>query len=547
MLIQKKSKLLLAVVAIACVGSVTSFIYLTTQRYKAYSPLESGKLVPGEAMMATFVSPTPGALSELQNFGTPETQALIVQGIQAFQQQSLAGTTINFNRDIQPWIGGVMVALLPPEPLKPASESQLLMVVGIKNQWKAWHFAQKIKASRDIQSQQTSYRGITLSHYTENSGKQYHVAVVNDQLVMAARPEPVKRAIDTLRGAPSLASLSGNADLFFKSLNFSHPLVTVLIADSDRFTKEMMATWPDASRLSLSSSSSLKSIQSVVLGVGVEPEGLRLKAKAQLLPDAQISQNQPEFGEMLNRFPADTLALVNSHDLHQLWLQLLALGDNNPNVQNLIRQIRLGLQAIDLDADTDVFGWMDGEFALGAIASEKGVLASLGLGGVLLIETSDRPAAEQLLNQLDTIIANSNPPINIEQNLRAGIAVTEWNDPKQGTLFGHGWLSPNLMFVAFGGPVVESMTQKPQHPLNQSQQFQSISKFLPPPHHSYIYLDMEKFTAWAMGYLLASPAIALQPNRITLLNSIRGVGLSAAFPDVSEVEVEMVLILKPKT
>ena len=74
MLIQKKSKLLLAVVAIACVGSVTSFIYLTTQRYKAYSPLESGKLVPGEAMMATFVSPTPGALSELQNFGTPETQ-----------------------------------------------------------------------------------------------------------------------------------------------------------------------------------------------------------------------------------------------------------------------------------------------------------------------------------------------------------------------------------------------------------------------------------------------------------------------------------------
>jgi hypothetical protein len=103
------------------------------------------------------------------------------------------------------------------------------------------------------------------------------------------------------------------------------------------------------------------------------------------------------------------------------------------------------------------------------------------------------------------------------------------------------------MFVAFGGPVVEAMTQKPQHPLNQSQQFQSISKFLPSPHHSYVYLDMEKFTTWAMGYLLASPAIALQPNRITLLNSIRGVGLSAAFSDASQVEVEMVLILKPKS
>lgn len=547
MLIQKKSKLFLVVAAIACVGSIATFIYLTTQRYKAYSPLESGKLVPGEAIMATFVSPTPNALSELQNFGTPETQALIVQGIQGFQRQSLAGTKINFNRDIQPWIGGVMVALLPPEPLKPASDPQLLMVVGIKNQWKAWHFAQKLKASPDLQSQQTSYQGINLSHYTEKSGKQYHVAVVNDQLVIAAHPEPVKRAIDTFRGAPSLLSLSGNADLFFKSVNLSHPLITVLIADSDRFTKEIMATWPDASRLSLSSSSSLKSIQSVVLGVGVEPEGLRLKAMAQFRPDAQISQNQPEFGEMLNRFPAETLAFVNSHDLHQLWLQFLSLGKNNPPLENLTRQIRLGLQAIDLDADTDVFGWMDGEFALGAIASEKGVLAALGLGGVLLIETSDRPAAERMLNKLDAIIANSNPPINIEQNVLAGVEVTEWNDPKQGTLFGHGWLSSNLMFVAFGGPVVEAITQKPQHPLNQSQQFQSISKFLPSPHHSYVYLDMEKITGWAMGYLLASPAISLQPNRMMMLNSIRGLGISATFPDVSTVEVEMVLVLKPKS
>ncbi|MBD2481231.1 DUF3352 domain-containing protein [Planktothrix sp. FACHB-1365] len=547
MLIQKKSKLFLVVAAIACVGSIATFIYLTHQRYKAYSSVETGKVVPGEAIMATFVSPTPHALSQLQNFGTPETQALIGQGIQAFQQQSLAGTAINFNRDIQPWMGGVMVALLPRDPVKPASEPQLLMVVGIKNQWKAWLFAQKLKASSDIEIQQSQYRGITLSHYLEKSGKQYHVAVVNDQLVIAAHPEPVKRAIDTFRGSPSLVSLSGQSNLFLKSANLSHPLVIVLIADYDRFTKEVATTWPEASDLSLSPLSSLTSIQSVIFAVGVEPEGLRLKAIAQLRPTATISRRSPEFGEMVNRFPTETLAFVNSHDLHQLWLQFLNLGKNNPPLENLTRQIRLGLQAIDLDADTDVFGWMDGEFALGAIASEKGVLAALGLGGVLLIETSDRPAAERMLNKLDAIIANSNPPINIEQNVLAGVEVTEWNDPKQGTLFGHGWLSSNLMFVAFGGPVVEAITQKPQHPLNQSQQFQSISKFLPSPHHSYVYLDMEKITGWAMGYLLASPAISLQPNRMMMLNSIRGLGISATFPDVSTVEVEMVLVLKPKS
>lgn len=547
MLIRKKSKLLLAVVALTVCGSVAAALYLKTERYKAYSPLESGKLIPDEAMIATYVSATPHVLSELQNFGTPEAQALVSRGIKTFQQQSLAGATINFNRDVQPWIGGVMVALLPADGDKLGSEPQLLMVVGIKNKLKAWHFAQKLQASPEIKSQRSQYRGVSLSSYTEKTGKQYSVAILNDQVVMAADPETVKRAIDTFMGSPSLVSLSGKSDLFMKSVNLSEPLVTVFIADYDRLTTDLGSTWSEVPGLSSKSLSAVKPIQSMVIGVGVEADGIRLKASAQFRPNGQVSPPTPAFGKMMDRFPSETVALVNSHDLHQMWLQLLTLGENNRDLNRIISQIRLALQAINLDADTEVFGWMDGEFALAAIASEKGVLASLGLGGVVLIETSDRPAAEIMLNKLNTLVARGNPPINIEQRTLAGIEVTEWNDPKQGTLFGHGWLSPNIMFVAFGGPVVEAMTQNPTDPLNRSQRFQEISKSLPSSHHSYVYLDIEKITSWAMGYLLASPAIALQPNKMILLNSIRGVGISASFPDTAGVEVEMLLGLKPKT
>ncbi|OIP72332.1 MAG: hypothetical protein AUK43_03720 [Oscillatoriales cyanobacterium CG2_30_40_61] len=547
MLIRKKSKLLLAFAVLSVCGSVAAALYLTVGRYKAYSPLESGKLIPDEAMIATYVSATPDVLSELQNFGTPEAQGLVSRGIKIFQQQSLAQTQINFNRDVQPWIGGVMVALLPADGGKLGSEPQLLMVVGIKNKLKAWHFAQKLQASPEIKSQRSQYRGVSLSSYTEKTGKQYNVAVINDHLVIAVSPETVKRAIDTFMGSPSLVSLSGKSDLFFKSANLANPLLTVFIADYDRLTKDLSGTWPEVLSLSGQSLSSLKPIQSMVIGVGVESDGIRLKAMAHLRPKATVSPNLPEFGKMMDRFPSETVALVNSHDLHQMWLQLLTLGENNRDLNRIISQIRLALQAINLDADTEVFGWMDGEFALAAIASEKGVLASLGLGGVILIETSDRPAAEIMLNKLNTLVARGNPPINIEQRSLAGIEVTEWNDPKQGTLFGHGWLSPNIMFVAFGGPVVEAMTQNPTDPLNQSQRFQEISKSLPSSHHSYVYLDIEKITSWAMGYLLASPAIALQPNKMILLSSIRGVGISASFPDTAEVEVEMLLGLKPKT
>lgn len=547
MLTRKKSKLLLAAVALTVCGSVAAVLYLTTERYKAYSPLESGKLIPDEAMMAAYVSATPHVLSELQNFGTPEAQALVSRGIKTFQQQSLAQTPINFNRDVQPWIGGVMVALLPADGGKLGSEPQLLMVVGIKNKLKAWHFAQKLQTSPEIKSQQSQYRGVSLSSYTEKTGKQYNVAVINDHLVIAVSPETVKRAIDTFMGSPSLVSLAGKSDLFLKSVNLSEPLMTVFIADYDRLTTDLGSTWSEVPGLSSKSLSSVKPIQSMVIGVGVEADGIRLKASAQFRPDGQVSPPTPAFGKMMDRFPSETLALVNSHDLHQIWLEFLSLGENNGDLKKIISQIRLGLQAINLDADTEVFGWMDGEFALAAIASEKGVLASLGLGGVVLIETSDRPAAEIMLNKLNTLVARGNPPINIEQRTLAGIEVTEWNDPKQGTLFGHGWLSPSIMFVAFGGPVVEAMTQNPTDPLNRSQRFQEISKSLPSSHHSYVYLDIEKITSWAMGYLLASPAIALQPNKMILLNSIRGVGISASFPDTAGVEVEMLLGLKPKT
>ncbi len=545
--VQKKSKLLLAATALTCIGVSATLLYFRTQQIRVYSPLESGKLVPDEALMATFVSPTPEVLKQLQNFGTSETQNMIRQGVQVFQKHSLAGIDLDFNQDLKPWIGGVMVAMLPSDKHPSNSDPQLLMIVGIKDKWKAGNFAKKFNNSPQIKRESNYYRGIEISNYLEKSGRKYSVAVINEQVVIAATPEPVQQAIDTFLGEPSLASLAGTPQQFFESVKVANPLVTIFIADYAHFTEDLLATVPEASGFSLNTLSQLKPIQSLVIGVGVEREGLRFKVVSELNPNGINAQNPPELGKMLTRFPTETVALVNSQNLHQLWLELLTVAENNYNVQNGVNQIRQGLQAINLDADTEVFGWMDGEFAIGAIASEEGILSSLGLGGVLMIETSDRPSAEAMMDKLDRIIARSNPPIHVEEQTLAGVNVTEWNDPKQGTLFGHGWLSPNVMFVAFGGPVVQVVTQEPQQPLPESQRFQQITESLPDPNHSYVYLDMEKITAWARGYLLAAPAMALQPNLMTVLNSVRGVGISSHFRDQSTAEVEMLLILKPKS
>ena len=108
----KKSKLLIAASTVAA-GSAAVYFYFQGLSQQVSNPQDSAKVVPDEAMMAAFISPNPQALSKLQRFGTPGAQKLIGQGLKGFQEQSLAGTQIDFDRDLKPWLGGVMVALLP--------------------------------------------------------------------------------------------------------------------------------------------------------------------------------------------------------------------------------------------------------------------------------------------------------------------------------------------------------------------------------------------------------------------------------------------------
>jgi hypothetical protein len=468
---------------------------------------------------------------------------LIDQTLNQIKQQSLANNRLNFDRDVKPWMSGMMVALLPSS----SEELDLLMVVGIKNPLRAWMFQRKFNQQPNLQRIKREYRGVTLTEYIESGGKQYHVVVLNHHVVVGANVEPIKRAIDTRLGEPALAEKTGIVQTFLDSAALDNPLGAALIFDPQTLIEQLLSS-PDAQTTgAVEILSQFQPLQSAVIGVGVEPNGLRVKVVSQFDPETDILGQNSQLTPLRSRFPSETVAFIQGQGIDQIWSQLLKLASDNENVAQWVNQIRRGSQSINLDADQDVLGWMDGDFALGAIASDEGILAPFGLGGVLLLETSDRPAAEKMLDQLDATIANSNPPVNIEQRQMADIKVTEWSDPQQGTLFGHGWLTDELLFIAFGEPVVEVMTKLPPSPLPENPQFQMITKSLPSPNISYIYLNIEQLISWATGYLLAAPAVALQPNLLTLLTSIKGVGVSVVYSQPSTTEIEMLWVLKSVT
>ena len=537
----KKSKLLIAA-SIAAAGSAAVYFYFQGLSQQVSNPQDSAKVVPDEAMMAAFISPNPQALSQLQRFGTPGAQKLIGQGLKAFQEQSLAGTQIDFDRDLKPWLGGVMVALLPPDAVTNTEPPKLLVVVSVKNKISAWNFANKLKSQPGATTQETEYKGVKIFEIAEPTGKRYSVALLNDQLVMAPLRQPVELAIDTFKGEPSLATQQSTTKFFAESAGVKNPIATVYIADYPAAIEQLKANLPADIQLPWTVFSQFKQVKSLVAGIGADSAGLRVKTIAQL--DPKFVQQTPQFtSKLLPRFPGETLALVGGKGIDQIWSQATAEAQDSPEVDRGVQQVRDSFKRLDLDADREVFGWMNGEFAIGAIGSDQGILSQLGMGAAMIFETSDRPAAEATLKKLDAI-AKSNPTVSVAPRQVQGKEVTEWKIPQQGTLFGHGWLNENSVFVAFGGPLVDVITSTPPQPLSSSPSFQAIATSLPQANQGYFYIDMEKTLSWANQYLLAVQPNLVSPPAAELLNSLRGVSVATASTQPTTAELEMLCALK---
>ncbi|MEG4863830.1 MULTISPECIES: DUF3352 domain-containing protein [unclassified Microcoleus] len=537
----KKPKLLIAAAAVAA-GSVAVYFYFQGLSQQISNPQESAKVVPDEATMAAFISPNPQALAQLQQFGTPGAQKLIGAGLKVFQEQSLAGTQIDFDRDLKPWLGGVMVALLPPDAGAKTEPPKLLVVVSVKNKISAWNFANKLKSQQGAKTQETEYKGVKISEIAEPTGKRYSVALLNDQLVMAPLRKPVELAIDTFKGAPSLATQQSTTKFFSESAGVKNPIATVYIADYSASVQQLKANFPDDLQPLLTVMQQFKQVKSLVAGIGADSSGLRVKTIAQLDPKL-MQQNSPSPSKLLSRFPGETIALVGGKGLDKIWSQATAEAKDSPEVDRGIQQVRDSFKRLDLDADRDVFGWMNGEFAIGAIGSDRGILSQLGMGATMIFETSDRPAAEATLEKLDAI-AKSNPTVSVAPRQIQGKEVTEWKIPQQGTLFGHGWLNENSVFVAFGGPLIDVITTAPPQPLSSSPSFQAIATSLPQANQSYFYIDMEKAMSWANRYLLAIQPNLVSPPVADLLNSLRGVSVATTSTEPTTAKLEMLFALK---
>ena len=164
-------------------------------------PNDLASVIPADAYFVTYISNEPEAWSKLQKFGTPEAQKIISTQLPEFQQKVLAESKVDYVKDLQPWMGNVMVAALPNSDPK-VTEPQFLIAIGVKDKLKALDFANKLKAQSKEPTKEIDYKGVKITDSGKGKGETFS-ALVNDELVLSPQQRTLELAIDTAKGAPS--------------------------------------------------------------------------------------------------------------------------------------------------------------------------------------------------------------------------------------------------------------------------------------------------------------------------------------------------------
>jgi Protein of unknown function (DUF3352) len=548
-----KSKFLIPAVgaAVVLVGGVAAYMYfLKGPSGDSSGALGSAKIVPDDAIMATYITTEPQAWAKLEQFGTPEAQKFVAKGLESFNKDALANGGITYDKDLKPWVGGVMVALLPPNPVKPAQattqttpEPNVLMVVGIKDKPAALNFATKLKSSKEVQNKEIDYKGEKITE-TKGKGQPTYSSVLNNNnyLVFSPNKATVEQAIDTFKGEPSFASKKGASDILAKGVDLKNTVAQFYVPDYPGLVEQILKTNPQATQLPPQTLAQLKQFKSMVAGVGIDDAGVRMKAVASLDPQLVKYQYEPSDSKVVNQFPASTIALISGKGISRWWTAINEQSKDYPEFNQAVQQARTQLKTINLDLDKEVLGWMDGEFGIAAIPSNQGLTASAGFGGAFVFDTSDRKTAEATLAKLDELVKAQK--LNVAQRKAGDKDITDWQVPQQGALVSHGWLDQDTVFLAIGGPVADAIATNKSPALDSSDSFKTIAGSLEKPNGGYFYLDMDKTMTIVNKFAAAGQPIP--PETSAVLNSIRGLSLTANSSDKSNSQMEMLLALKPK-
>ena len=503
---------------------------------RSLTPLSGARVIPDEALMTGFVSSNSKHWEKLDKLGvekSPEAIAKISSEIEA----ELSAANIDYQKDIEPWLGNVMFAIVPnPQSW---SEPNMMAVLGIKNPLNAYKFLRKIQTNKENKLDSINYKGIKINLVSDSEGSQNNIALLGNKIVIADETAVVKQAIDTFKGEPSLASDPESKTALKQPLKLKNELMKVYITDYDRLLGIGLENSVDANKIA-----ALQPVESLVMGVGTEKKQLNIQSYTQLKPSIDLGEYKPLKQKIARQFPPQTIALINGQGINSFWNTLVTLSQQDRDFKRGLDGVRMSARWLTgLDLDKDIFSWMDGEFALGIVPTQQAIIPELNLksGLAFVLESSDRDTAQNTLGIVGNQLQNQLGIIPQTQEIDRQ-TVTNWSVPYSNIGVSYGWIDEDRLLLTLGNDVFASVSNGGSKSLPNSSTYKQLAGKLPKENLSYFYLDMKQ----AMTEVKQIPNLNLdeQSETMMLLNSIQSIGAASTMTDSQTTKTDFVVLFE---
>ena len=246
--------------------------------------------------------------------------------------------------------------------------------------------------------------------------------------------------------------------------------------------------------------------------VWLQPEGIHSQVNIYYTtpqPDL-ATRATSDANQIVTHLPAATYLSVNSRNFKEQWQTSLKESQDNPGTQLALTGFRESMRAVGLDPEKDVFPWMDGEYAFFLFPATGGFFNSinskLDLGMGVMIQTSDRAAAELALKKLDQFVKKeARGEVAIVPKQLKGQPIVSWEAKDRGktlSFLSHGWVNANTLVITTGATPMAALNPKPYLPLHLNHTFQTATTSFPIPNDGYFYVNMGATLSFLYNLLL---------------------------------------------
>jgi hypothetical protein len=534
---QKKSLwgyLLLIIVAVVLGGGAT-YTYLRFFQGEELTIAEGSMVIPEQALMVTFILTNEEKWENLTKIDNPQTQKILTQTMEKLPAKFLGQNNLNYQKDVEPWLGNMMLAFLPSAENK----YELLGIFGIKNKFKALQFANQLRQDKTYKFKLGNYRGVTIIEAINSDEFVLNYAVIKNKLIVARQRKTIELAIDTFQGMPSFNSYHDNIQQEFSLQN---KIINIYIPDYLRIVKEQIYDSSLSQKIPNTTIEKIGAVKSVFAGIGLEQNGIHLQAIAQI--DNQIIKSKftPKNTKLLNKLPQDSLLLLTGNDLTTSWLRVTEQAQEIPEFNYWLSESREFFKILNLDLDKEILGWLNGEFALGISQANQGIFnnfAGLNIASTIILETSDRPTALLTIDKVEKL-AQKTDLIEVNTKKIANKTITEWKTYPDEILLSYTWENENIFLMTIGESIDKLTGVTIKNSLASSPIFQDITANLPALNLGYFYLDMEQFMKVLNSFPLTKNQ-PLPPEINTLLNSFQGIAFTGTMRDETTPQFDLIL------